>query len=114
MKRRKFLLGTAAVSVGGGALLGSGAFTSVESQRTVSAEVSTDPNAYLGMDKCTDSNGNETPNASFASLDNEGHLQILMDDTNPTIGNSPLGDGLNSDSDSRFDQVFQVCNNDNY
>ncbi len=111
MKRRKFLLGTAAVSVGGGALLGSGAFTSVESQRTVSAEVSTDPNAYLGMDKCTDSNGSETPNASFASLDNEGHLQILMDETNPTIGNSPLGDGLNSDSDSRFDRVFQLCNN---
>ena len=111
MKRRKFLLGTAAVSVGGGALLGSGAFSSVESQRTVRAEVSSDPSAYLGMAKCTDDTGSETPNASFASLDTEGHLQILMDETNPTVGNSPLGDGLNFDSDSRFDRVFQVCNN---
>lgn len=110
MRRRKFLLGTAAVSVGGGALLGSGAFTSVESQRTVNAEVVQDPDAYLGMDKCTDDTGSETPNSSFASLDEDGHLQVLLSPDNPTVGSSPLGDGLNSDSDSRFDRVFQLCN----
>jgi hypothetical protein len=105
MKRRKFLLGMGAVSVGGGALLGSGAFTGVESDRKVSAEVAQDPNAYLGMDKCPDS-----PNASFASLDDDGHLQVLMNPENPTVGNSPLGEGVNSDSHSWFNEVFQLCN----
>ena len=104
MKRRNFLYGVGGVSVGGSALLGTGAFSRVESQRAVTIAVAQDPDAYLGLDKCN------TPNGSYTSLDEKGHLQVLMNPDNPTIGDTPLGSGINSNSRSQFDNVFQICN----
>ena len=109
MKRRHFLIGTGTTAIGGSALLGSGAFSRVESQRGVTVQVAQDPDAYLGMDKCR-IDGTETPNSSYAWLDDKGHLEILMNPENPTVGESPLGDGINSDSRTWFDNVFQLCN----
>ena len=100
MQRRNFLVGIGSASVGG-----SGAFSRVESQRNVRISVAEDPDAYLGLDKCN------TPNGSYAHLDGNGHLEVLMNPDNPTIGDSPLGEGINSNSTSRFDRVFQICNN---
>ena len=109
MKRRKFLLGVGSATAAGSALIGSGAFSRVEAQRSVTVQVAEDPNAYLGLDKCQ-VDGGETPNSSYAHLDGDGHLKIYMDEDNPTIGESPLGEGVNSDSTSWFDNVFQICN----
>ena len=109
MDRRKFLVGLGSASVGGSALIGSGAFSRVEAQRSVTIEVAEDPDAYLGMDKCH-IGGSDTPNSSYAHLDEYGHLKIYMDDNNPTIGNTDLGEGINSDSRTWFDNVFQLCN----
>ena len=109
MKRRKFLLGVGSTAAAGSALIGSGAFSRVESQRSVTIQVAEDPNAYLGMDKCR-IDGSETPNSSYAHLDDDGHLEIFMNPENPTINDSPLGEGVNSDSTSWFDNVFQLCN----
>ena len=109
MDRRKFLVGLGSASVGGSALIGSGAFSRVESQRSVTIQVAEDPDAYLGMDKCR-IDGSETPNSSYSSLDDDGHLRILMNDENPTIGDTDLGDGINSDSRMWVDNVFQLCN----
>jgi hypothetical protein len=104
MQRRNFLVGIGSASVGGSALLGSGAFSRVESQRSVTVQVAEDPDAYLGLNKCN------TPNGSYTSLDGSGHLEVLMNPDNETIGSSPLGSGINSNSTSRFDRVFQICN----
>ena len=104
MQRRNFLVGIGSASVGGSALLGSGAFSRVESHRNVTVEVAEDPDAYLGLDKC------DTPNGSYVDIDDNGHLEILMNPDNPTIGESPLGSGVNSNSISNFDNVFQICN----
>ncbi|MFW5905312.1 MAG: hypothetical protein ACOCUO_00520 [archaeon] len=108
MDRRKFLLGIGASAVGGSALIGTGAFSRVEAQRSVTIQVAEDPEAYLGLDKC------DTPNGSYAHLDGDGHLAILMDPTNPhhTGDKTPdgLGAGINSNSDTWFDNVFQICN----
>ena len=79
MDRRKFLVGLGSASVGGSALVGSGAFSRVDAQRAVTIQVAEDPDAYLGMDKCS-IDGSETPNSSYASLDDDGHLRILMND----------------------------------
>ncbi|MFP8956492.1 hypothetical protein ACLI4Y_07175 [Natrialbaceae archaeon A-CW3] len=49
MKRRKFIVGTAAASIGGSALLGSGAYSTVESQREVRIRVQGDEDAYLSL-----------------------------------------------------------------
>lgn len=104
MDRRQFLIGVGSASVGGSALLGSGAFSRVESQRAVTVAVAEDPDAYLGLDKCS------TPNGSYVDIDGNGHLEVLMNPDNPTIGDTPLGSGINSNSRSQFDNVFQICN----
>ncbi|MDZ7687583.1 MAG: DUF1102 domain-containing protein [Halobacteriales archaeon] len=105
MKRRKFIIGIGSASVGGSALLGSGAFTRVESQRRVKIEVAEDPDAYLGLDGCEGS-----PNQSYTDLDEDGHLEVEMSPMNENVGETELGEGINSDSRSYFDDVFQICN----
>ena len=108
MKRRNFLVGAGAASIGGSAILGSGAFSRIESQRSVTIQVAEDPDAYLGMDKCS-IDGSETPNSSYAWLDDHGHLEILMNEENPTTDGT-LGEGINSDSRMWVDNIFQLCN----
>ena len=107
MKRRNFLIGAGSAAIGGSALLGSGAFSRVESHRSMTVQIANDPNAYLWMDDCMDSEGTETPNSSYAQLDEFGHLAVDMTDTNPTEGE---GQGVNSDSITWADNVFQICN----
>jgi hypothetical protein len=109
MKRRNFLIGAGGIAIGGSALLGSGAFTRVESQRMVTVQVATDPNAYLGMSPIEGS-----PNSqNYASLDEQGHLTIDVgehDDFDPVPGGAAPGEGVNSDSFTWFDDLFQLCN----
>ena len=103
MDRRKFLIGAGGAAISGSAILGSGAFTRVESQRRVKIEVAEDPDAYLGLDECP-----ESPDQSYADIDEDGHLEIDMSQENPTeVG----GEGVNSDSFTFADDVFEVCNN---
>lgn len=102
MDRRRFLVGAGAAAVGGSALVGSGAFTQVESQRQITIDIAADPNAYVGLDECEGK-----PNNSFADLDEDGHLRIDMSSSNPT---DEGGEGVNSDSQSYFHNVFEVCN----
>ena len=104
MKRRNFLVGAGAASVGGSALLGSGAFSRVESDRAVTIAVAEDSDAYLGLDKC------DTPNGSYVHDDGKGHIKIRMDDSNPDHKYGDLGAGINSNSTSIFHRVFQICN----
>ena len=109
MERRKFLVGLGSASIGGSALVGSGAFSRVESQRGATIQVAEDPYAYLGLAKCGYPD-DETPNSSYAHLDGDGHLEILMNDENPDHLEGDLGAGVNSDSMTWFHNVFQICN----
>ena len=108
MERRKFLTGISGVAVGGSALLGSGAFSRVESQRSVSIAVAEDPDAYLGLKPL------DTPNSqNYVALDDVGHLYIQIDgegDQQEVGGDGPIGEGVNSDSRTWFDGMFQICN----
>lgn len=104
MKRRNFLIGTGSAAIGGSALIGTGAFSKVDAHRSVTIQVAEDPNAYLGMNDCMNSDGQTTPNSSFADLDDNGHLQV---DMGPSGSG---GEGVNSKSISWFDNVFQLCN----
>ncbi|PSQ36242.1 hypothetical protein BRD08_05240, partial [Halobacteriales archaeon SW_10_66_29] len=81
MQRRKFLLGIGSAAAGGSALLGSGAFSRVESQRDVTIQVAEDPNAYLGL----------KPLETHEAHDDHGS-------------------GVNSDSKTWFDGMFDICN----
>lgn len=49
MKRRNFVVGLGAFAAGGGVTVGSGAFSSVEAERTVTVETAGDDEAYLRL-----------------------------------------------------------------
>ena len=107
MQRRNFLLGTGSAALGGSALLGSGAFSRVESQRNVRISVAEDPDAYLGLKPLDTLNSN-----NYVEIDGNGHLAIDVnehDDFEPT-GDAAPGKGVNSDSKTWFDGMFQICN----
>lgn len=93
-------------AAGASALVGTGAFSRVESHRQVSIEVANDTNAYLGLDACH-KNGSKQPNGSYTETDGRGHLTIEMDSNNSTAND---GQGVNSDSFSWFNEVFQMAN----
>ena len=101
MQRRKFLIGAGAASTGGALVLGSGAFSRVESNRAVEIQVAEDPDAYLGLDECDTPHGD---NYVEVSSDTNGHLEI-------DIGENPNdGEGVNSNSRTWFHNVFEICN----
>lgn len=100
MDRRKFLIGVGGASIGGSALLGSGAFSRVESQRDVTIQVAEDPDAYLGLDQVEGSANSD----NYVGLDENGHLEIDIGDQ------GGYGEGVNSDSFTWFDSMVQVCN----
>ena len=107
MKRRTLFLAIGGGGIAASALIGSGAFTAVGSQRGTNIEVAGDADAYLGLEACPDS-----PNSSYTGIDESGHLEVDMSPSNPTMGKgkNARGLGVNSDSFTYFDDVFRVCN----
>ena len=100
MKRRNFLVGVGGTAVGASALVGSGAFSRVESDRMVNIEVAADPDAYLGMSPI------DTPNSqNYVELDDKGHIEIDIADQ------GGYGEGVNSNSNTYFDGMLELCNN---
>ncbi|WP_226481107.1 DUF1102 domain-containing protein [Natrinema amylolyticum] len=111
MERRKFLIGAGSTAIGASALVGTGAFSGVVSERTASVEIAHDRNAYLGLHEIPDS-----PNESYVDYDSLDHLRIQMDPDNPNdTGNGEStgpnqGVGVNSNSVTWFNDLFQICN----
>ena len=99
MQRRKFLIGVGGTAIGGSALLGSGAFSRVESDRDVMIQVAHDSEAYVGLQQ------KETPNSqNYTGYDEKGHFFIDIADQ------GGFGEGVNSDSTTYFDDLFRLCN----
>ena len=99
MKRRNFLAGVGGTAIGGSALLGTGAFSRVESHRDVTIEVATDSDAYLGLGPGSSENGD-----NYVEEDDYGHVEIAIGDS----GND--GEGVNSNSLTFFDNLLEICN----
>ena len=105
MNRRTFLLGTTSVAAGGSTLLGTGAFSRVESHRQVTVGVAEDTEAYLGLKPI------DTPNSNnFVELDENGHLKVDIGDYDDGSYDRPTGVGINSDSNTLFEGMFDICN----
>jgi hypothetical protein len=99
MNRRTLLTalaGTASIS----GVVGSGAFTSVSSDRGVKVQVVDDASAYLRLIPVPGSD-----NAAYVNTNN-GMLSIDMSDNNDSV----LGDGVNSNATTVFDDLFRVEN----
>lgn len=104
MKRRNFIIGLGATAAGGTAVLGSGAFSSVEAERTVTVETANDDSAYLRLTQPTDTG--EPTNDRSSNLEGQlrfqfpGLLERLEHDPPATNPENP--DGLGEDALYRF------------
>ena len=76
---------------------GSGAFSSVTAERTVSVNVAGDADALLGLSV------HDGPNGAYAQTSN-GQIEILVDGTNTT------GSGVNPNARTVIRDVFNVTN----
>ena len=99
------MLGAGSAAIGASALVGSGAFTAVASERTVSVRAANDENAYLGLKEVPHS-----PNSSYVDYNDNGQLQIQMDDANPNLEDETLGTGVNTNSLTIFKDLFRIKN----
>jgi hypothetical protein len=106
MKRRSFVAGLGAAVAGSGALVSTGAFSSVEADRTVSIALASEDNSFLGVKPSTGANGafasQATSAANILSLDFNGEI--------PEAVNSEGGIGVGQSSVYDFDDVFRIEN----
>ena len=103
MERRKFVIGAGALATGSAAAVGTGAFTSVEADRSMDVQVADDSEAYVAFD--TDLGGTPHDNYEYSHIDEEtGEFTIEIAE------NDAGGKGVNPNSVTVFDDVFAVEN----
>lgn len=101
MKRRNFLAGLGVLGAGGSAVVGSGAFASVEADRAVTVETASDDGAYLRLTK----GDRPTDDRSFRD---DGMLRFRFPGLREELEgggldtNSENPDGLGTDTVYRF------------
>jgi len=100
-KRRKFLLGMGSLAAGGAAAIGSGAFSSVEADRSLSVTIADDDTAYLKFD--TDLGNSPDNNYEYSEISDD-EMSISFDT------NDAGGEGVNPNSVTYFDDVFALMN----
>ena len=105
MKRRTFIIGAASVTAGGAAAMGSGAFSSVEAERTVSVELNDDMEAYLGA-KPLDDNG-EPANVGREPIAQDDPYAVIHEETGRIV---LAFDALNNDAETVISDVFRIRN----
>ena len=109
MERRKFLIGTGALASGSAAAVGTGAFTSVEADRSIAIETAGDANAFLSFEKATDGSDNVYPNAQeYVELTEDNTLSLDFTQSDDTQG---AASGINKNAKSTFDNLFDIQNN---
>ncbi len=96
MQRRELVFGLGAATVGGTTILGSGAYTSVDVERSVSIDVAADTDALLAL----------VPTTEYATTRN-GEFVLDLSPANPT---STGGQGVNANAKTIINTVFKVEN----
>ena len=98
MNRRNVLIGLGAVAAGGGAALGTGAFSQVEAERTVNVTTSDDASALLAFSVDTSYNGISDDSVTDDGTNNQDIVQINLVD-------------INDNATTTFDAALTVTNN---
>ena len=110
MNRRNVLIGLGGLVAGGGALVGTGAFDTVEAERTVSVETAGDADAFLGLspadrdDDTGDGAANDADFNEYVPDPGDGTIEINLD------GNTEGADGLNQNARTRLENLVVVTN----
>lgn len=106
MNRRRFLAGVGGLAAAGGTALGTGAFTSVEAERSVSVTTADDDRAFLRLEPIPKDgiDGNPTQRSSST-----GEV-VLFDIPGPGNGENPDAQGVGLDSIYEFHDLLTVVN----
>jgi hypothetical protein len=86
---------------GASGVIGSSAFTSASVERGVTVQVANDTDAFLRLAPCKGS-----PNGAYVTGANSGTMTLDLSLSNSNV----LGDGVNVDATTVFDNVFEICN----
>jgi len=104
MERRKFVVGLGALASGSAAAMGTGAFSSVQADRTVSVEVADDSEAYLRLE------GDGGDNSDYVTSDGTDGVLTIDLDANNSSNVQGGGSGVNPDARTRIDDLFVIEN----
>ncbi len=104
MKRRNALIGMGGLVAGAGALVGTGAFDTVEAQRDVTVETAGDADAFLGLEPARSALG--LGGEDFVDAPEDGVIEIQIDDPDTDEG----GAGLNRRAITTFDHLVLITN----
>ena len=102
--RRNVLIGLGGLVAAGGAALGTGAFTTVTAERTVSIETAGDASAFLTLEPASGDNG------EFVD-DNGDTIEINLDGSAAGNATTNNGTGLNLNAKTTFENLVRVTNN---
>ena len=106
--RRKFLAGLGALASGSAAAVGTGAFTSVTADRSITAEVAGDASAYLALEPVS-----STENSEYVQIE-DNKVSFDFSSSNPNTdsssGTGDLGDGFNKDATTVINNLLKVTN----
>lgn len=116
MNRRNVLVGLGTIVAGGGAALGTGAFSTVEAERTATISTVGDASGYLAIeshpnnsDDSVDPNNPDADSGTpYLSLSTDGELSFNFNGSGTP---STSADGLNRNALSQFDDLLQITNN---
>jgi hypothetical protein len=99
MNRRRLLATLGMAAAGTSAAVGTGAFTSVSADRSVSVHVGEDADALLAMEPSLG------PNGEYAVVEN-GQIAIRLDASNESLA----GGGANDNAVTRIEDILQIRN----
>lgn len=103
--RRNVLIGLGGVVATGGAVLGTGAFTTVTAERTVNVETAGDASAFLGLEPAA---RNGTPENPYVEQSDDT-VQITLE--NPDGSNEANATGVNVNAETVFRNLVTITNN---
>ncbi|CQH61772.1 uncharacterized protein HHUB_3542 [Halobacterium hubeiense] len=102
MQRRKFIAGLGSLAAAGAAGIGTGAFTTVQANRSVNVNVASDSNALLAFQT------SNADNSEYVSTSNSA-VSIDVDDTFSN-GTGSSGSGVNANATTQINDLFKVVN----
>jgi hypothetical protein len=109
MQRRKFIAGLGSLAAAGAAGIGTGAFTSVTADRSLSIQTAGDASAFLSITKAEDSSNSDYPNAEEYVEISNGQVSLDFTQADDTANSS--ASGINKNAKTIFDNLLDVTNN---
>lgn len=106
MRRRRFLAGVGGLSAAGSVALGTGAFTSVEAERSVSIAVADDDRAFLRMEPLVKDGVDDEPTGRSRTYGET--ISFSLPGTGE--GESQSAEGVGLDSVYEFHDLLRVSN----